>query len=280
MNKLFFGVVFALASITLSHAQTVGTIGVGDISLSLNAYDVELGSQKDVLKKVNEKFNAAITNTRKFRALDHSQLNDFLTQRSLELKSYYEPIINNAQVDYQHAGLDYILSAQVNEFSIDTKRDGGESVSIGTIRIAFDLLGVADLTSKIKTEVTAKINVRSDRNELFDKQSVINQTIESGANLVLNRVLSRLYPVRVMKAEEDNSIKLNYGEGFLHPGDVVFLYDGKADDIFNKEGKVPGKAIATLKVLEVYKRFSSAQVLNGLENIKPRSIGQVIPNNF
>ena len=92
MNKLIFGVALSLISITITHAQTVGSIGLGDMSFNANGYSAKLGTQAQLLTIVEDTFHDSLSKTRKFTVLDRAELTSFLGERKLKLQSYYDPI--------------------------------------------------------------------------------------------------------------------------------------------------------------------------------------------
>lgn len=278
MKKIILGIVLALLSVSPSYAQMVGTIGIGEINLNIDRKTAELHSSQEILSDINQVLNSTLTDTRKFRVLDYVQLNGFLKERSLKLESYYEPEHKNAQVDYSLAGLDYILSADVKNLGVYSQKRGKSTVLTGVISINFTLLGVADATTSFTTEVTGQTTTWFQEGEQVDGQSVLDKTIAQGIDKVALRIVSRLFPIRVMQITENKNVRLNYGNGFLQPGDTVFIYDGDINDIFDDTGEAKTEAIATLQVTDVDKRFANAQALSGIENIKRRNIGQVLPN--
>jgi len=278
MKKLILGILLMLSSGPLSYAQTVGTIGIGKMDLSIEKNTAKLSSGQQILNSIVQTLQSSLVDTRKFRVLDNAQLNQFLNERSLELDSYYQPEEKNAQVDYFLAGLDYILSMDIDHLGVYSQKRVSSEVLTGVINIKFTLLGVADATSTITSEITTQTNIWFQAGETLDPQSVLNQTIEQGIDKVTLRIISRLFPIRVMQISDSGTIKLNYGNGFLKAGDTVFIYDGEVDDIFDETGEATAESIATLQIIDADKRFSNAQALSGLENIKLRNIGQVLIN--
>ena len=276
MKKFIFGLFFTLLSCPFTQAQTVGTIGIGNINLNLDRKTSELRSGQQILIDINQRLNATLSNTRKFKLLDYSELNTFLTDRSLKLESYYEPEHKNAQVDFLLAGLDYILSADVSNLGVYTQKRGSSTVLTGIISIKFTMLGVADATNTFTTEVTGQTTKWVQAGENFDPVSVLDQTIQQGIDKIVLRIVSRLFPIRVMQISENENIRLNYGNGFLKAGDTVFVYNGGVNDIFDNNGQAIAESVATLQVTDVDKRFANAQALSGLENIELRDIGQVL----
>ena len=275
MNKLIFGVALSLISITITHAQTIGSIGLGDMSFNANGYNAKLGTQAQLLTIVEDTFHDSLSKTRKLTVLDRDELTSFLGERKLKLQSYYDPIEKNSQVDYQVAGLDYILRASVTDFDVSTVTTDHANISTGRINIRFDLLGIADATVNIKSQITSQTLVHSQLNEQVDLPFVVKQTIDKGVTQAITRLLMRLYPVRVVALQDNNHVRLNYGDGFLHPGDRVELYQGTAYQTFDELGNSSKKPIAILEIQEVYKRFSSATAISGLENIQARQIGAI-----
>ncbi|MFT5571998.1 MAG: hypothetical protein ACI9FR_000919 [Cryomorphaceae bacterium] len=74
-------------ALSSEQAQTVGTIGVGDISLS--ASGDQLRSKESVISAIDSGLNTALKETRKFSVLDYAQLSKRIEKQGLNLQDYY-----------------------------------------------------------------------------------------------------------------------------------------------------------------------------------------------
>lgn len=277
MNKIIYGMILVLISMSASYAQMVGTIGIGDLSINDSSYDTSLRSKRDIITSFNTQLNDALLETRKFRVLNYTQLNAFLNERSINLEPYY--FHSNKPENYLLAGLDYILTAQINEFGVYTQKRGASNIATGIIDISFKLIGVADKTTDLQANISAQTRIRVSSSDLLSRQGAIDETIEKGVDTIIARITSRLFPIRISQLYENGSVRLNYGEGLLTPGNTVFIFDGEPDDIFNTAGETTTEAISTLQVIETRKRYSIAQPLSGADKLEVRKVGQNLQDN-
>lgn len=270
MKKItgLIGLVAILISSVQGHAQHVGTIGIGDITYGVDkSRDAPTGSRSPeyVLSALNSGINESLTNIRKFRVLDYSQLTARIKEQDRTLDGYYNSkYTGNALLQ---GGLDYIFRANVSEFGIVKQESGKPGAAIGLMAIEFKLIGVADATRDLSSKVIARVYSARDQKpvsagDLAAAQQLLDRAIQQGVKQLVDQMITNLFPLRVMKIAEDGVITLNYGKGLLKAGDEVLVYPIGTDTTVDKFGEPVGEAISRLQITSAEKKFAVAKVVD------------------
>lgn len=267
----------ALLSIsTLSNAQIVGTISVGDITVS--AEKNEFRSNDRLVSAITTGLNAALIKSRKFNVLSYAEVQNRLKRQGRTLSGYYSNAYKNDS--YDQAGLDYILTANASKFNVSKQTLGNSQTTVSSLDVEFKLYGVADVTEDKVDNVSAQLSATLDWNNSDDLQDLIDASVQKAVDIVTDKVISDLFPIRVIKMSEEGVITLNYGEGLLSPGDTVMIYPTGTDVTLSDSGEPVGEAIATLKIITTERKFSMAQSLNGYEQLEKGQQGILLrPDN-
>lgn len=277
MKSIFsvFVVLFVafLSTQNIAIAQTIGTIGVGDIKYGVTNKQ-STRSPENIISAINSGLNDALIKTRKFTVLDYAQLTERLSKQNLRLQDYYNKTYQGTE--YSQAGLDYILTATVTEFGSFRQKRGESENAIGLVDIDFKLIGVADVTQDIESSVSAQTSARISFGDDQVIEEVLDQAIVKGVDQLVDKVIADLFPIRVMKIAEDGAVTLNYGNGLLKAGDKVLVFNKDEGIILDESGKAIGDAIATLQIITSEKKFSSAQALNGFDNLELGQKGKLV----
>jgi hypothetical protein len=244
-------------------AQTVGTIGVGDISFS--AKGDQPRSKESVISAIESGLNSALKETRKFSVLDYAQLSERIGKQGLSLDGYYNKTYSGTE--YSQAGLDYILTANVTEFGFVNKAGDNPENTHGSINIEFKLIGVADLTSDIDSVVTAQSSKAMSLNANDTSEEVLDDVVQRAVYQLVDQVVTGLFPIRVMQVTDNGEVLLNYGDGLLSPGDMILVYKLDEEAAVNEVGQAAGESVATLQITSTEKKFSSAKIISGFANI-------------
>lgn len=252
-------------------AQTVATIGVGDITYS--AGTSELRPKENVISALDSGLNEALLNTRKFTVLNYAALTERLQKQGLNLDGYYNKSYTGTE--YSQAGLDYILTADVTDFGLQSQARGSEQSAESLVEIEFKLIGVADVTSDIESDVSAKISKQVSEGSAASGQ-LLDEAIDQAVEQLVDKVISSLFPIRVMQIAEDGEIKLNYGAGVLAPGDKILIYPLDKELVFDEGAEVAADSIATLQIVASETKFARAKALDGLDQIVKGQQGQLL----
>jgi len=255
--SLFISSAIALfAAQNFAVAQTVGTIGIGDIKYEVRNQQ-SARSSDSIISAINNDLNNALINTRKFEVLNYSQLTQRLSKQNLRLQGYYDKTYQGTE--YSQAGLDYILTATVTELGSYRQNSDQSDNAVGSVAIDFKLIGVADVTEDFESV-----------------DGVLEQTIVKGVELLVDKVIVNLFPIRVMKISEEGDITLNYGKGLLKAGDTILVFDKDEDIVLDKNGNATGESVAKLQITSTQQKFSNAQTITGFDNLELGQKGHLV----
>jgi hypothetical protein len=261
MKKIvkFLSLATMIISSTHAYAQQVGTIGLGDITYSA-VNGANSGARKGtiVLNELNSGLVDALTKTRKFAVMDHPKLLARLKKQNRNLRGYYfKQYSGNA---LWQEGLDFILKANVTEFSLGKQTQENGELGLGKIGIDFQLYGVADVTYDLKSSVSVQFVMPIETVDQKTRRILLNKTVRKSVDHVVDEIVSSLFPIQIVKITEEGIVTLNYGDGFLDVGDSVLIYPLENEFIIDEEGKAAGNAVATLRVNSTAQKFSISQM--------------------
>lgn len=243
-----FGLLLTLVVPVSLNAQQVATIGVGQITLS-NSVGGGLEARESIVELFDRGLNEALVRTRKFTVLDLAQLEARMREQNSNLTGYYNQ--SHEKSTYFQAGLDYIMTVAIS----------GVDGSSGSLNLEFKMIGVADLTKDFSSVVEVKISPASSR--LNSTADVIDQVVRKGVDQVVNKVVTQLFPIRVVGIDEESAqVTLNYGQGFLRQGDTILIYPIEQGFDVNANETL-GQPIATIQVSAANQKFARAKANNG-----------------
>lgn len=272
--SLFISSAIALFAVqNFAVAQTVGTIGIGDIKYEVRNQQ-SARSSDSIISAINNNLNSALINTRKFEVLNYSQLTQRLSKQNLRLQGYYDKTYQGTE--YSQAGLDYILTATVTELGSYRQNSDQSDNAVGSVAIDFKLIGVADVTEDFESNVSVQsiVPISAGDNQAVD--GVLDQTILKGVELLVDKVIVNLFPIRVMKISEEGEITLNYGKGLLKVGDTILVFNKDEDIALDKNGNAAGESVAKLQVSSTQQKFANAQALSGFDNLELGQKGHLV----
>ena len=247
-----FGLLLTLALPMSLSAQQVATIGVGQITLS-DSVGGGLETRESIADLFDRGLNEALLRTRKFTVLDLSQLEARMREQNLDLTGYYNQ--SHEKSTYLQAGLDYIMTVAID----------GIDDSSGSLNLKFKMIGVADLTSDFSSAVSVKSSPVLSRSN--SKADLLDQLIRKGVEQVVNKVVTQLFPIRVVSVDEENAqVTLNYGQGFLRQGDTILIYPIEQEFDINANDTL-GQPIATIQVSQANQKFARAKANNGFDTL-------------
>jgi len=252
MKKIIFGLVLSFVVSGFANAQTVATIAVADINVSSKS-----NSEQDLVGAFSQDLLTALKETRKFSVLTNDELVAKLAKQDLNVQGYYDKTYTGAA--YDQVGLDYILTADITQFDVSTQASG--SNGLGAMQVKVTMHGVADTTEDFS--LSSSVNLTS-LDSTAKTSSTSKQLVALGANDLTEQVLIELFPIRVMKLDEDQGVvSLNYGAGLLSVGDIIKVYPFKEDELLNEPGSPQGTPVATLRITNTDTKFATAQAIDG-----------------
>ncbi len=274
MKNLVLGLVLFFAMGGAAKAQTVATIAVADITVSAKSQS-KLKTEQDVAQALSDGLLTALKETRKFSILTNEELTARLTDQGLNVQGYYDK--SYVGEEFSQVGLDYILTADITAFDTYEQVRGDVEKTLGLMEVDLKLLGVADATSDFDTSASVQLKVTEGGEiEIADAG---DQLLALGVEELTERVLVNLFPIRVMKLNDDGSVSLNYGAGLLDVGATVLVYPLDEDALLNEPGTPSGSPIATLQITRTDKKFATAQALGGFDQLEKGQKGLLLGND-
>lgn len=251
-----------IALMQIAAAQQIGTIGIGDISVS--AKQSQFATKQAVHAAFDKSINGALIDTRKFTVLHRPQVEARLLSQGLTLDGYYSGEYRKAGL-YDQIGLDHILKVDVSKFAITSANKGGVEAKVALVDLDYQMFGVADLTQDFKATISTQVALKGDATST---QQLFDQAVAKSVERLTQHLSTTLFPIRVVKISEDFAITLNYGKGYLAAGDTLKVYANDADIALGSSGEPIGNAIATLQITSADQKFSLAQALTGAGALK------------
>ena len=224
-----------------------------------------------------QRLAVGLTQTNKFAVLDRESISDFLKEKKM-LLSLDAPLGEQAKVA-ETLGADYLLVGTISEAKIE-KIERYLTVSDYTTRefkarFAFDYRLVDSSTKQIAyASVAQKYLENQQVRELADEQNpaewdpaqVRDAFIRVVANDVIEAIIDRVYPIRIVAVQQDGQVILNQGGDRMKKGMLldVFAESRELFDPDTKEslGRLENR-IATLRIERVGHTISFAKVVYG-----------------
>ena len=273
--QLLVCLIVTLIGGTQAEAQTIGTISVADVVYSTD--NNEFRSGDDLVSSITSGLNTALTKSRKFNVLSYAELQKRLDDQGRTLKGYYDNAYANDS--YDQTGLDYIVTVDIVDFDVLKQKRGNSETAVSVVDLNFKLYGVADITEDHIDSVSVQVATKVRTNNEGQLQAVIDSSVKKAVDQLVDKMISGLFPIRVMKISEEGAITLNYGEGLLAPGDTIMIYPKGVDIKLDETGEPIGEAIATLQVISAERKFSIAQPLDGQELLQKGQQGVLLRTN-
>lgn len=242
-------------------SQVIGGIGVGQFAyqgeeLEDSAENDAQATADSVMAKLQSKLNTALIESRKFMVYGPAQLDAQLEEQKVNLEGFVEDKYKDEQ--YALEGLDYLLVGELTEYGM-VESENEESGKTGVVEIDFELIGSTYGTLSTRFDATAS---GQDEN--------LETAMTAAVDEVVATIMFNLFPLRVMTVSDEGVVKLNYGQGVLQSGDTVRIFApvNPSGNGAIEGGPVDGEPIATVQVISVDSKFSSAQILDGADQIQ------------
>ena len=94
----------------------------------------------------------------------------------------------------------------------------------------------------------------------------------------MSYIIAELHPIRLIGMDEEGSLTLNYGEGWLSADDRLLVYP--IEQIEDEHAQVNTAPIATLKVSSNLKKFATAKALTGFDALElGQRVAKILPEH-
>jgi len=226
---------------------------------------------------LTQKIAIGLTQTNKFAVLDRESLSEFAREKQI-LFSEDAPLAETAKLA-EILGADYLLAGSISEAKLEKKERYLTAADYTTkeykARFTFNYRLISGFTRQIiLAETTEKYLENEQIREIADEQSpdewdagqIRDAILSIVANDVVQKVIDRLYPIRVATIQPDGSVVINQGGDRISEGMVLDIF-AEGEEIFDHDTKESlGKIenlLATVRVERVAQKMSFTKVING-----------------
>ncbi|MBA7643927.1 hypothetical protein ES703_51661 [subsurface metagenome] len=224
-----------------------------------------------------QRLAVGLTQTNKFAVMDRESISDFVREKRMLLSSD-APLGEQAKLA-ETLGADYLLVGTISEAKIEKIERYLQVADYTTrkfkARFAFNYRLIDSLTKQIAFASVAQKYLENEQvRELADEQNpaewdpaqVRDAFISVVANDVIETIIDRVYPIRVVAVQQDGRIILNQGGDKMSEGMLLDIFTESEEllDYDTKEslGRIEN-LIATVKVNRVAQKISFAEVVDG-----------------
>jgi len=234
-------------------------------------------SADDLSALFGQRLAVGLTQTNKFAVLDRESIGDFLKEKKM-LVSLDAPLGQQAKIA-ETLGADYLLVGTISEAKIE-KIERHLAVSDYTTRefkarFSFNYRLVDSSTKQIVLASVARKYLENQQvRELADEQNpaewdaaqLRDAFISVVANDVIEAIIDRVYPIKVVAIQQSGQVVLNQGGDRIKQAMVLDVFT-QGRELFDPDTKeslgTVEQRIATLQIQKVTHTVSFAAVING-----------------
>jgi hypothetical protein len=231
----------------------------------------------DVSSRFSQKLAVALTQTNKFDVLDREYIQEFAREKNV--------LINDASLEElaklgEVLGVDYMLVGTITDAEI--KRDMEWSSAIGRSTseyeadFTFEYRLIVGPTRQIKfadvlrisldkTEEIKKLVKKWEPQDL-DYREMMDNFISMAANQVVETIIDRIYPIRIVSITEDGQVIISQGGSRISVGQLLDIFSQGKElfDVDTKESLGTTEIlVATVRIDKVLPRISYAKFIEG-----------------
>jgi curli biogenesis system outer membrane secretion channel CsgG len=258
------------AAKTIEKTSTGGkpTIAIGKVHFNANNNHIFLSAND--YPRVKNDLMVKLTNSNRFDVLERHEIDQVLDEKN------FTALMGGDEIDpylKEMIGADYLVLTAVDKFSITS-----ESKEVAYVdKIQTRHYGIIEATLRIvdshsgKLLAADKIRINKKLNTYNKNQSAntYSNLIDEFTDLMVSKIVHRLYPIKIMATLPDGSIYINRGlDGGLKTGDTFIVMRPGQDLIDPDTGISFGSAetkIAELKLDNVETSRSKASLLSGAD---------------
>jgi len=230
-----------------------------------------IGDQRYSGSKISDMLSQSITNSitqsRRFAVVDRSYVYDM--QKELGIITSGQTSVNQKVKLGQKLSADYLLVGNIRAANMHTATSHnqllGSDSSSTTAEFIIDYRIIVVGTSQIKWSDTAKAIIDLSSAE-GSNEMIISKAIDKVAESISNKLLSNIYPIKIIEITKMGTVVLNQGGNTLNVGDTmdVMKLGKRMFDPYTKEslGRMETK-VASIKITKVTPKISYAEVIEG-----------------
>ncbi len=251
------------------HKKAPATLAMGIIKLNHSARIFQ-GFNHGHLERVSDDIIMGLTNSKRFVLLEREQVDQVLDEKT------FEAIASGGDIQSrlgELVGADYLIHGELNNFYGKTIRkkvpymDEVQAITTVNVEGVFRIVDV-HTGAIISSE---KIIIKEKIKGITDSTQIISQLITQYSTKSVAKIVSRLYPIKVMGSAADGTVYLNRGaDSGLKVGEqFIVMRPGQAlidPDTGQSFGQAESK-IATIQITDVEGARSRAQILSGSDPV-------------
>ncbi|MCW8931037.1 MAG: hypothetical protein OQL19_12460 [Gammaproteobacteria bacterium] len=245
------------------------TLAMGSIKLNHSA-QLFNGFNHGHLERISDDIVMGLTNSKRFVLMEREQVDQVLDEKT------FETITSGGDIQSrltELVGADYLIHGELNNFYINTERKKVPYMDEVQVNNTAKLEGVFRIVDVHTGAIicSEKVNFKEKIKGETDRTEIISKMITKYSTLSVAKIVSRLYPIKVMGTSADGIVYLNrgadsglnIGEQFtvMRPGQALIDPD-TGESFGHAESKV-----ATIQVTEVEGARSRAKLLSGSDPV-------------
>ena len=251
------------------NTQGKATLAVGKFSLNSRSNNTLL--KRAGLNRVVDDLIVKLSQTRRFEVMERQQVDQLIDEKTFSAVTQGGNITDNLQ---QLVGADYLIYGTVADFYIQTKNttiaalDTVETSNIGIIEANLRIVDVH--TGKVVAAEKIRFNKKLTTHQ--DKQQIENALLDEFTSSLVNKVLTRLHPIKVLGMAGNGNFYINRGrDSGLRRGDqftVLRAGEMLTDPDTGVEFGAAEMQIATAELTNIEAGRSIAKIITGSDVIK------------
>ncbi|MCK5831881.1 MAG: hypothetical protein KAH20_16440 [Methylococcales bacterium] len=247
------------------------TLAIGKVHFNVVADSILLSI--DDYPRIKNDLMVKLTNSNRFDVLERHEIDQVLDEKN------FTSLMAGSEIDAhlkELIGADYLVLTAVDKFSIlsESKKvayvDEVQTRHFGIIEATLRI--VDSHSGKLLAADKIRINKKLDQYNKNQSTNTYSNLIDDFTNLMVSKIVHRLYPIKIMATLPDGSVYINRGlDGGLKSGDVFNVMRPGQDLIDPDTGISFGSAetkIAELKVESIETSRSKASILSGSEVLR------------
>ena len=240
------------------------TLAVGKVLLNRSGNNELLAG--NAIDRVTNDLIVKLSHTRRFELMERQQVDQIIDEKAFTAGAQGGDIeASLAQLE----GADYLVHGSIDDFYINTKTETIAALGTKQTRktgVVEASLRIVDVhTGKVIAADRVRINHKMDSNT--DRRQVVNNLIDRLTSQMVNEVVGRLYPIKVLGITADGTVFINRGgdSGISRGDQYLVMRPGEAliDPDTGVEFGSAEMRVGQLEVTEVEDGRSRAVVVSG-----------------
>ncbi len=244
------------------------TIAIGKVHFNANNNFIFLSV--DDYPRVKNDLMVKLTNSNRFDVLERHEIDQVLDEKN------FTALMSGDEIDpylKETIGADYLVLTAVDKFAIQSESkklayvDEVQTRHYGIVEATLRL--VDSHTGKLLAADKIRINKKLDKYNKNIAANTYSNLIDEFTNLMVSKIVHRIYPIKIMATLPDGSVYINRGlDGGLKTGDIFDVMRPGQELIDPDTGISFGSAetkVAQLKLDTVEAARAKAAIISGDE---------------